>query len=133
MDRTRPGKRDHFEGLPPGAERFWGQFANTRAGRTNCQPEPDSGRDGRDPETGNDHRCLEWCPICRSAELSGLAGTPDLLEYFQAIQGDLVTILKAFMTAYAERVAETGGPTGVPDDESGPGAARSGDGSRPVD
>lgn len=133
MDRTRPGKRDHLDGLPPGAERFWGQFSETRAGRTNCQSESDPGRDGSDPGTGADHRCLEWCPICRSAEISGLTGTPDLLEYLQAIQGDLVTILRAFMNAYAERVAETERPAGARDEEPDPGVSGSGGRSWPAD
>lgn len=114
MDRTRPGSRDHLDSLPPGAERFWGQFAETRAGRTGCQEEP-----GSEPSSSRDnaeepgHRCLEWCPICRSAELAGFVATPDLLDYVQTVQGDLVTILRAFVDAYWEQVADTdqdGGP-----------------------
>jgi hypothetical protein len=126
MDRTRPGKRDHLDGLPPGAERFWGQFAETRAGRTSCQDDSGAGPNGREPAPDADHRCLEWCPICRSAELAGLAGTPDLLEYFQAIQGDLVTILRAFMDAYVERVAEAAPEASAPDGETDPRASGGG-------
>lgn len=106
MERTRPGTRDHLDGLPPGAERFWGQFAETRAGRTSCQEEAD--RTPNDDETSGQsaHQCVEWCPICRSAELAGSSAPPDLFAYLQTIQGDLLTILRAFMEAYAERISD---------------------------
>ena len=107
MDRTRPGSRDHLDSLPPGAERFWGQFAETRAGRTGCQEDTGSDRGARDTAEEPGHRCLEWCPICRSAELAGFVATPDLLDYVQTVQGDLVTILRAFVDAYWEQVADS--------------------------
>lgn len=106
MERTRPGTRDHLDGLPPGAERFWGQFAETRAGRTSCQEDADRPPDGDGPTARSNHQCVEWCPICRSAELAGPPAPPDLFAYLQTIQGDLLTILRAFMEAYAERVSD---------------------------
>ena len=36
-DLNRPGERPQTDTLPPGADRFWGQFSQTRAGRTRTQ------------------------------------------------------------------------------------------------
>ena len=49
-----------------GADRFWGEFSRTRAGRSN--PGGSGNGSGRERREGGTE-CLEWCPICRSAEL----------------------------------------------------------------
>lgn len=95
----------------PGADRFWGQFSQSRAGRT------PGGSDGRgDRDRGGDQggsgsdQCLEWCPICRSAELFRSTVSPELRQQAESIQHEAIGVLKAFLDAYSEKSAE--GPDG---------------------
>ncbi len=104
-DPQRPG-RPRTETLPPGAERFWGQFSETRAGRSRAGDEP------REPEAGPSREegphCLEWCPICRSADIVR-ATSPEAIGQVQAIQNEAVNVLKSFLALYAERSGQEGG------------------------
>jgi len=104
MCPPRPSENDS-ETLPPGAERFWGQFSEARAGRTRSEEEPAPNESG---ETRNGHGqgCLEWCPICRSVELIREATSPEVREQIGAIQNEAVQVFKAFAAAYTERTAE---------------------------
>jgi len=57
----------------PGADRFWGQFSQSKAGRSTAgevaRPEAGGASDpGLCRQPGHDD-CIERCPICRSAEL----------------------------------------------------------------
>ncbi len=106
----------------PGADRFWGQVSQTRAGRTRPEPEEpgdgtseagseapaaDESGPGHDHAQGHGHECLEWCPICRSAELIRTAVPPELKDQAEAFQREAVNVFRAFLTAYSER---TGNP-----------------------
>ena len=97
-------------GLPPGADRFWGQFSEAKGGRTTSEEEPQEAprqtTDGESEPAGSGHECLEWCPICRSAELLQAAASPEVRQQILSIQNEAVTILKAFAAAYAERTGE---------------------------
>jgi hypothetical protein len=97
--------------LPPGAERFWGQVSETRAGRSRSQGSGETGgstSDAGQETAGDSHACLEWCPICRSADLLRATTPPEAIGQVQAIQQEAVNVLKAFLTAYGER-GGTGG------------------------
>ena len=111
-DPQRPG-RPRTETLPPGAERFWGQFSETKAGRSRAGDEPRE----PEPEPGREEgpHCLEWCPICRSADVVR-ATSPEAIGQVQAIQHEAVNVLKSFLAIYAERSGQEGGaPTGATD------------------
>ena len=88
-----------------GAERFWGGFSRTRAGRSNPGGSG-NGSEGDRPEEAAE--CLEWCPICRSAELIRGTAPPDLKSQLEAIQGEAFNVMKAFMAAYAEKAPTPG-------------------------
>lgn len=99
-------------GLPPGPDRFWGQFSEAKGGRTTSDEEPreapredEDGNGGHEPSAGG-HECLEWCPICRSAELLQAAASPEVRQQIQSIQSEAITILKAFAASYAEKSGE---------------------------
>ena len=99
-----------------GADRFWGEFSRTRAGRSNPGGSGNgSGRERRDGGT----ECLEWCPICRSAELIRGTASPDLRGQLEAIQNEAFNVMRAFMAAYAEK---------APGQDPGPGSGRPGGG-----
>lgn len=104
MCPPRPSENDS-EALPPGAERFWGQFSEARAGRTRAEEES-SPKDSGETSDGHGHGCLEWCPICRSAELLKGATSPEVREQISAIQSEAVQVFKAFAAAYNERTTE---------------------------
>ena len=109
-----------------GADRFWGEFSRTRAGRSN----PGSSGNG----SGGERRespaeCLDWCPVCRSADLIRGSATPDLLGQLEAIQGEALNVMRAFLSAYAEKSGETGG---TPRPDSG-NRRSSGESEGPVD
>lgn len=94
------------QGLPPGAERFWGQFSESKAGRTTGDEEGQSGhREAGEPAESH-HECLDWCPICRSAELLKATASPEIRQQIQSIQNEAIQILKAFAATYAERTGD---------------------------
>ena len=120
--RSRTAEHEH---LPPGAERFWGQVSETRAGRSHgveqSEEEPASQEEQQGPAEGESQACLEWCPICRSADLLRATTSPEAIGQVQAIQQEAVGVLKAFLNAYGERGPTPGRPGGrnEPDDSAG--------------
>jgi hypothetical protein len=102
MCPPHPSENESETNLPPGAERFWGQVSKTRAGRTGPEQDetgPSSDEAGTEPV----HECLEWCPICRSAELLREASPAEFRQQIGAIQNEAIQVMKAFAVAYAER------------------------------
>lgn len=100
-DPSRPGDRQ-TDTLPPGADRFWGQFARTRAGRTQSEPETPTPEPEASAREEGQH-CLEWCPICRSADIVRATTSPEAIGQVQAIQNEAIGVLKSFLAIYAER------------------------------
>jgi hypothetical protein len=85
------------------AQRFWGEYARrTRSGGQ---------REAREPgaETGNGHsaavahECLDWCPICRTADVLRSSAPPELREQVQGLQHDAMIAVRAILDAYIER------------------------------
>lgn len=86
--------------LPPGAERFWGEFARARAGRSN-RTSDDRGRGSH----SSGQECLEWCPVCRSADLIRTTAPADMKTQLEAIQHEAFNVMRAFLNAYSEKTA----------------------------
>jgi len=103
-DPNRPGERPQTDTLPPGADRFWGQFSQTKAGRTHAKEEPAAPESEAAREEGQ--HCLEWCPICRSADIVRATTSPDAIGQVQAIQNEAIGVLKSFLAIYAERTGQ---------------------------
>ena len=119
----------------PGADRFWGQFSQSKAGRTDpgdengegTHDDPGSGP-GNPGGTGHDAHCLEWCPICRSAEVFRSTVSPELSKQAESIQHEAMGVFKAFLDAYAEKAGQPGAgpasngsrPQTEPEDPPGP-------------
>ena len=93
--------------LQPGADRFWGEFSRSQAGRSTGgedRTNGDAGSAGPGESNGaHTDNCLEWCPICRSAELFRNTVSPELRQQAESIQHEAVGVLKAFLDAYAEK------------------------------
>jgi hypothetical protein len=92
------------------SERFWGGFGRAGSGREG--PRRTSGNGPPQPEgpppqpPAHEHQCLEWCPICRTAEV--LRGTtPDeVREGFTHVQHDALVALRAVLNSYIERLEQ---------------------------
>lgn len=141
MSQNRRQSPSDETGAEPGADRFWGEFS--RAGSRGSAGEPARDASGTDPgdsgqstdgaEERQEHRhahgdgeCLEWCPICRAAELFRNTVTPEIREQAEALQREALHIFQAFLAAYAER---TSGPaSGRP----GPNTRADGSGGAPA-
>lgn len=106
-----PPKSDRTPNQQPGADRFWGQFSQSRAGRSGGDTETTSRAESAGNGEGRDDHCLEWCPICRSAELFKATVSPELKQQAESIQHEAMGVFKAFLDAYAEKTAG-GHPTG---------------------
>ena len=99
--------QDHSQSESDEAQRFWGEYARrTRPGgqRSEAREEqpPANGR-GTIPHA---HECLEWCPICRTADLLRATASPELREQVQNLQRDALVTLRALLDAYLERSGE---------------------------
>lgn len=102
----------------PGADRFWGQFSQSKAGRSSAEngSGAESAKAGSEGPDGQGHgaECLEWCPICRSAELFRHTVSPELRQQAESIQHEAIGVLKAFLDAYADKSGNSspGGSSG---------------------
>jgi hypothetical protein len=91
------------------ARRFWGEYAR--------RTRPGGQREGRGPagEAGNGHgsatdahECLDWCPICRTADVLRASAPPELRNQIQGLQHDALMTLRALLDAYIERSESPG-------------------------
>jgi hypothetical protein len=86
------------------ARRFWGEYARrTRPGGQREAREEGSGR-GNGHGASHAHECLDWCPICRTADVVRASAPPELREQIQSLQRDALVTLRALLDAYIERV-----------------------------
>jgi hypothetical protein len=84
-------------------------MSQAKGGRSRPKDEPEDETGAEDPAgaaTGSGHECLEWCPVCRSAELLRGVNSPEVRQQLQSIQNEALNVFKAFMAAYTERAAE---------------------------
>jgi hypothetical protein len=104
--QSEPGPGDE-------AQRFWGEYAR--------RPRSGGHREGRESagEAGNghgsaagvhSHECLDWCPICRTADVLRATTSPELREQFQGLQRDAVETLRTLLESYIERLDDAKRP-----------------------
>ena len=90
-----------------GAEalRFWGEYARrTRHGGQRAERGPaEEAGNGRTGAPAQAHECVEWCPICRTADLLRASAPPELREQMQTVQRDALVALRTLLDTYIER------------------------------
>ena len=89
-----------------GADRFWQEFSRAGAERPRRGREtPGEGNEPSqsDEDKANEHECLEWCPICRSADVLRAAGGPEVRNQIAALQRDSLLALRTLIDAYLAR------------------------------
>jgi hypothetical protein len=122
QDHSQSGfdRGDEAGGGPPGgpgagpadeAQRFWSQYARrTRSGSQRGDagagdPRVEAGN-GQGTAAGHPHECLEWCPICRTADVLRSTASPELRGQIQSLQRDALVTLRALIDAYLERIED---------------------------
>src|SRR5690606_1685558 len=74
---------------------------------------PGSAPDGAGHRHVDGHECLDWCPICRGAELLRAAVPPELHDQFQTVQRDMLLMAQALIEAHLERMGRSSGGAGA--------------------
>jgi hypothetical protein len=99
----------------PDSERFWGAFGRAGSARA---PRRSSGNGSASPPpheepappAAHEHQCLEWCPICRTAEVLRGTTTPgEVRDQVAHVQHDALIALRSALNAYIERLEKTEG------------------------
>ena len=88
-----------------GADAFWQEFARARTERSRRGRRPEAAPPTEQAETG-DHACVEWCPICRSADLLRAAGGPEVRGQLASLQRESLLALRMMIDAYLARSPE---------------------------
>jgi hypothetical protein len=90
-----------------GAGRFWQQYGTARGGRTGTRNGGDERQGGAGGAEGpHRHECVEWCPICRGAEVMRATTPPELREQWQTVQRDALVMVRALIDAYLDRLGD---------------------------
>lgn len=55
--------------------------------------------------SGGDRECVEWCPICRGADLLRANAPPELREHWHDLQREALLAIRALIDHYLERAA----------------------------
>ncbi len=103
-----------------GPGRFWELYGTAGTDRDRPRAAPDAGdtppQEGDPPPQGDTppgsglgphppdgHACLEWCPICRGAEVLRSGAPPEIRGQLQAVQRDSLMMLRALIDGYLQR------------------------------
>ena len=66
-----------------------------------------SGPEERIGDPGEDElECLEFCPICRGAEVLRQTATPELRGQWQTVQREALLTMRTMIDHYLERLAD---------------------------
>jgi hypothetical protein len=59
------------------------------------------------------HRCLEWCPICRAADVLRAADGPDLGDQWHTVQREALLTMRTLIDQYLQRLDTDPGEPGA--------------------
>ena len=106
-----------------GADRFWQEFSRARTERPR-RGRADAGAPPKpQEEKAEGHECLEWCPICRSADVLRAAGGPEVRHQIASMQRDSLLALRTLIDAYLARATPPQQPSPWDRPQPGPGEA----------
>jgi hypothetical protein len=92
-----------------GASRFWSLYSASRPPRGEGRQEEGNGSASAAPGHGPvEHECLEWCPICRGAEVVRATTPPELREQWNSVQRDVLLMMRSLIEAYLVRMGTQG-------------------------
>jgi hypothetical protein len=87
------------------ARRFWGEYSSrTRPGSRRESRETAAEADNQRGAAAPPHECLDWCPICRAADVLRSSTPPELRDQLQNLQRDTLVTLRELLDAYIEHL-----------------------------
>jgi hypothetical protein len=55
-------------------------------------------------ESNHSLECVEWCPICRAADVVRATAPPELRDQWQSVQREALLTTRALIDTYLERL-----------------------------
>jgi hypothetical protein len=55
-------------------------------------------------EANHSLECIEWCPICRAADVLRATAPPELRDQWQSVQREALMTTRALIDTYLERL-----------------------------
>jgi hypothetical protein len=107
--RSESEPRDPGGGGDPGgaageARRFWDEYArSTRPGRGSDRVGGSDSGNGHGSAPQDAHECLDWCPICRTADVLRASTPPEFRDQLSSLQHDALVTLRGVIDAYLDR------------------------------
>jgi hypothetical protein len=56
------------------------------------------------PDAHRSQECVEWCPICRAADVLRATAPPEVRDHWQAVQREALLTTRALIDNYLERL-----------------------------
>lgn len=66
--------------------------------------EPEQEARGSSEQHSHEQRCLDFCPICRAADVLRASAPPELLEQWQTVQREALLTTRAMIEHYLARL-----------------------------
>ena len=100
--------QDHSQSEFEEAQRFWGEYARRTSpgGQRAGNAEPSEGQNGHGTAAAQAHECLDWCPICRTADVVRATASPELREQLNSIQREALITVRTLLDHYLQRLDE---------------------------
>ena len=83
---------------PPTARREQPEFENPAS-----RADPGRGDEEEGFGHGHTHECVEWCPICRTADVVRASVPPELRDQLGDIQREALSAIRAMIDHYLQR------------------------------
>jgi hypothetical protein len=74
--------------------------------RANRESEP-RGERPRPFESSHQLECVEWCPICRTADVLRATAPPELRDQWQSVQREALLTMRSLIDTYLERIDDS--------------------------
>jgi hypothetical protein len=96
------------------AQRFWGEYARRPRSGAYREGRGTTGQagNGQGSAANHNHECLDWCPICRTADVLRASAPPEIRDQLQSLQRDALVTLRALLDSYIDRLENSPGREG---------------------
>ena len=58
-------------------------------------------------DSPNQLECVEWCPICRTADVLRATAPPELRDQWQSVQREALLTMRSLIDTYLERIDDS--------------------------
>jgi hypothetical protein len=76
--------------------------------RANRESEP-LGQRASAFEASEQLQCVEWCPLCRTADVLRTTAPPELRDQWQSVQREALLTMRSLIDSYLERIDDAQG------------------------